>query len=149
MLLISISERLADQPDVTARLLQNPKDISCLLARCFSRDCVREFERLLTEHLEIGANLITALRDGNKNADQLDKDWYINAEKIARTLNRMNRCYDFCEWKNMMFTHLDLTKKEVAAQLAGKYKLGIEAFAAVEKEAIRMADMLTAGMTNR
>jgi hypothetical protein len=46
----------------------------------------------------------------------------------------------------MMFTHLDLTKKEVAARLAKKYSDDIKAFAAVEKEAICMADMLTCGI---
>jgi aromatic ring hydroxylase len=149
MLLISIAGHLDDQAEVTARLLRNPKDISCLFARYFSRDCVAEFEQLLTEHLQIGAELITALRDKSKTAEKLDKDWYINAEKIARTLNCMNRCYDFCEWKEMMFTHLDLTKKEVAARLNGEYKRDIEAFAAVEKEAISMADMLTCGLVKR
>jgi hypothetical protein len=46
----------------------------------------------------------------------------------------------------MLFMHLDLTKKEVAARLAKKYKEDIEAFAAVEKEAISMADMFTCGI---
>ena len=152
LLLISIDERLEDQSDTAERLLRNPKDIACIFAKYFPKNCVCEVECLLTEHLNIGAELITALRnerDGNhsdKNSNELDKSWYINAEKIAKALHCMNRCYDFCEWKEMMFTHLDLTKKEVAARLAKKYKKDIEAFAAVEKEAICMADMLTCGI---
>lgn len=146
LLLISIAERLDDQADTTARLLQNPEDIANIFARYFPRQCVNEVERLLTEHLQIGAELITALRDGSKNADELDKSWYINAEKMAKAFNCMNPCYDYCEFKDMLFTHLDLTKKEVAARLAKKYKKDIEAFAEVEKEAICMADMLTCGI---
>ncbi|MCL2633917.1 MAG: acetylglutamate kinase [Oscillospiraceae bacterium] len=146
LLLISIAEKLDDQSDTAARLLQNPKDIACIFKKYFPHDCACEVERLLTEHLNIGAELITALRDGSKNADELDKSWYINAEKMAKALHCMNPCYEFCEWKKMLFTHLDLTKTEVAARLAKKYKKDIEAFAAVEKEAISMADMLTCGI---
>jgi len=146
LLLVSIAERLPDQDETAARLLRNPKDIACIFAKYFPRDCVCQVENLLTEHLQIGAELITALRDGNPKADELDKNWYINAEKMAKALHCMNPCYDFCEWKNMLFMHLDLTKKEVAARLAKKYKQDIEAFSAVEKEAIRMADMLTCGI---
>ena len=146
MVLISIAERLDDQSDTVARLLQNPKDIACIFAKYFQSDCVCEIECLLTEHLNIGAELITALRDRSKNAGELDKSWYINAEKIAKALHCMNRCYNPCEWKKMMFMHLDLTKKEVAARLAKKYKEDIKAFAEVEKEAICMADMLTCGI---
>jgi hypothetical protein len=145
LLLISIAERLEDQSDTAARLLQNPRDIACIFD-CFFSCKTGEVEKLLTEHLQIGAELITALRDSSKNAGELDKEWYINAEKIARALHCMNSCYDFCEWKEMMFTHLDLTKKEVAARLAKKYKDDIKAFAAVEKEVICMADMLTCGI---
>jgi hypothetical protein len=145
MLLISIAERLDDEADVTARLLQNPADIADVFARFFSYH-VCEVEALLTEHLQIGAELITALRDGSSNADELDKSWYINAEKMAKALNRMNPCYNFYDWKQMLFTHLDLTKEEVAARLAKKYKKDIAAFDAVEKEAILMADMLSCGI---
>jgi len=147
MLLISIAERLADQADVTARLLRNPADIACIFAKFFSCH-VSEVEQLLTEHLQIGAELITALRDGSSNAAELDKSWYINAEQMAKALHCMNQCYDFCEIRAMLFTHLDLTKKEVAARLAKKYKEDIAAFAAVEKEAINMADMLTCGIAD-
>jgi hypothetical protein len=149
LLLISIAQRLDDESQTAARLLRNPKDIACIFAKFFPHDCVCEVECLLTEHLQIGAELINALRDSSKNADKLNKDWYINAEKIAKALHCMNPCYDFCEWKEMMFTHLDLTKNEVAARLAKKYKKDIEAFADVEREAICMADMLTCGIVKR
>jgi hypothetical protein len=146
MLVISIAERLSDQADTTARLLRNPKDIACIFARYFSHVHVAEVERLLTEHLQIAAELVTALRDGDSKAAELDKNWYINAEQMAKALHIMNPCYDFYESRQMLFMHLDLTKKEVAARLAKKYKEDIEAFAAVEKEAISMADMFTCGI---
>jgi hypothetical protein len=146
LLLISIAERLDDQSETTARLLQNPGDIANIFARYFTRKSVGEVEQLLTEHLQIGAELITALRDGDNSAGELDKNWYINAEKMAKAFNCMNPCYDYCEFKDMLFTHLDLTKKEVAARLAKEYKNDIAAFSEVEREAINMADMMTRGI---
>jgi len=49
----------------------------------------------------------------------------------------------------MLYTHLDLTTDEVSKRLAGKYKEDIEAFDAVEREAVMMADVFTEGIVNQ
>ena len=64
MLLISIAERLADENEVTARLLQNPADIAKIFGKYYGQEAAQTIAQLLTEHLAIGKDLITALRDG-------------------------------------------------------------------------------------
>lgn len=147
MLLISIAEKLADYNDVAGRLLQNPNDIAKIFADYYTTNTSRQIEQLLTEHLQIGAKLITALRDGEKEeAESLDREWYINADKIANALSGINPYYDNYELRKMLYTHLDLTKQEVAMRLANNYAEDIKAFDAVEKEALLMTDFFTAGI---
>jgi len=147
MLLISIAERLADLPEVTDRLMQNPADIAEVFERFYSAEVTEPVEALLTEHLKIGAELITALRDNQKErAAELTKLWYANADDTAKAFSALNPYYDFDMLVEMLHTHLDLTIAEVAAHLAGKYKESIDEFDEVEREAVAMADMFSSGI---
>ena len=147
MLLISIAERLKDQDAVTARLLQNPKDIANIFANFYNADTAYAIEQLLTEHLQIGADLITALRDGKTaKAENLKRKWYANADKMADAFSGINPYYNRDEVRKMLYTHLDLTTKEVAMRLAGNYPEDIKAFDEVEQEALSMADYFSSGI---
>lgn len=147
MLLISIAERLKDQKDVTDRLLQNPNDIADVFRKYYSNDIAELIARLLNEHLQIGAELITALRDGKKEeADRLNKKWFENADKMAMAFSSINPYYKFKEVRQMLYEHLNLTTQEVAMRLAGNYPADIEAFNKVEKEVLSMADYFTSGI---
>jgi len=147
MLIISIAQRLADQDDVTARLLQNPNDIANIFAKYYGRDTAAVIARLLTEHLEIGSALIIALRDGQKEkADNLKRQWYANAYKMADAFSGINPYYDREELRKMLYKHLDLTTQEVSMRLAGNYPADIKAFDLVEREALSMADFFSYGI---
>jgi len=147
MLLISIAHRLSDLGAVTARLMQNPDDIAEIFARYYSPDTAAAISRLLTEHLQIGSQLITDLRDGNTaGADALTRQWYINADKMADAFAGINPYYDRREMRDMLHRHLELTTQEVAARLAGDFSADIKAFDAVEEEALGMADLFSAGI---
>lgn len=147
MLIISIAERLKDQKEVTGRLLQNPDDLAAIFANYYSRDTAGKISQLLTEHLQIGAELITALRDGKTaEANALNGRWYANADKMAEAFSSINPFYDREELRKMLYTHLDLTRQEAAARLAGNYQSDIDAFGRVEKEVLTMADYFTSGL---
>ena len=147
MVLISIADRLRDQDATTARLLQNPKDIASIYAQFFGQDAANKIEMLLTEHLQIGGKLMTALRDKKTaEADYLTQQWYVNADKMADAFSSINPRYNREELRKMLHEHLRLTTDEVAMRLAGNYPQDIEAFDKVEKEALNMADFFTAGL---
>ena len=147
MLLISIAERLKDQPEVTERILRNPYDIAKIYADYYPADTAKTIAELLTEHLQIGAELITALRDKKSaEADHLNHEWYINADKMADAFGSINPFYNSDELREMLYTHLELTTEEVKMRLAGNYKADIEAFDKVEKEALSMADYFAHGI---
>jgi len=147
MLLISIADRLNDQSYVTDRLLENPKDIADIFAVYYGKDVANTIDQLLTEHLKIGANLITALRDGkNEEANILKQQWYQNADKMADAFSGINPYYRREEVRQMLYRHLDLTTQEVAMRLAANYSADIKAFGQVEKEALEMADYFSSGI---
>jgi len=147
MLLISIAQRLKDQNDVTNRLLQNPNDIARIFANYYSENISKTISQLLTEHLEIGAALITALRDGKtSDADNLNRQWYINADKMAEAFSNINPYYNIDTMRKMLYAHLQLTTQEVSMRLAENYIADIKAFNDVEKEAMSMADYFSSGI---
>lgn len=146
MFLISTVERLRDQNPVTARLMQNPADLATVFAGYFNPDAVKTIEKLLTEHLQIGGALITALRDGKAAAEVLKKQWYQNADMMADAFASVSPYFERGELRKMLYSHLDLTTREVLARLSGNYMADINAFDQVEKEALMMADYFTHGI---
>jgi len=147
MLLISIAERLNDLDAVTARLMQNPNDIAKIFADYYTPDVAQTITQLLTEHLQIGAELITALRDADAaRAEELNRQWYINADKMATAFSGISPYYGMKDMQEMLYRHLDLTKDEVAMRLSHNYPADIEAFGKVEEEALMMADIFSSGL---
>jgi len=141
LVLISIAERLPDQAATVARLMQNPRDIAKNFEPYFSADFVRKITQLLTEHLQIGGDLITALRDEKSaEAADLNRRWYANADKMSEAFAATSPNYKHSEVRDMFYRHLELTTAEVNARLAKKYADDIAAFAKVEREALMMAD---------
>jgi len=147
LFLISTAERLHDLTDTTARLMQNPKDIAKVFSPYYPANVTDKMAKLITEHLQIGGDLITALRDKKSNeANDLNRRWYANATEMANFFAEINPHYKLNEMQEMFHRHLDLTTNEVAARLAGRYKDDIDAFGKVEREALMMADYFSQGI---
>ena len=147
MLLLSIAERLPDETEVTSRLLENPYDIGDIFGRYYGLDAAKQIAALLTEHLQIGAKLITALRDKETDtANELTKQWYDNAGRMAKAFSALNLNYHYEALLKMLNTHLKLTTKEVQMRLEKHYAADIAAFDQVEKEALMMADYFSEGL---
>jgi len=147
LLLISIAQRLQDETDVASRLLENPYDIAEIFARYYPPAVTKQIASLLTEHLQIGAKLITALRDQETTqADELTRAWYRNAEQMSAAFSALTPHYTYDALREMFDTHLALTTKEVQMHLLGNYPADIAAFGQVEKEALRMADYFSYGL---
>ncbi len=147
-LIISITAALPDESDVTWRLLMNPGQIAALFAPKFGADAAAEISRLLTEHLAIGAELIHAAQNGDAAAfEDANTRWYQNADQIAAALGGLG--YGESEMRAMLYRHLDLTKEEVSRRIAGEYPQEIAVFDEIERQALQMADMLTAGILDK
>ena len=147
MLIISIVERLADAPEVANRLLENPYDIASIFGRYYSKDVADLIQKLLTEHLQIGAAIITAARDENQEeVDRLNIMWYENADEMADAFSSINPYYNREMVQQMLYQHLSLLTEELNKRIMGYYNEDIDAFNEGEREAMAMADYFVTGI---
>ena len=150
MLLISIAENLKDLDATEARLLQNPRDIANIFKIYYGDDIANQIQKLLTEHLTIGKNLIVALKNGNKEeAARLNTNWYRNADEMAEAFSRINPFYPKEEVRRMLYEHLRLTTNEVNARLSGKYAEDINAYDLIQKEILMMSHFFVDGIVKQ
>lgn len=150
MLLISIAENLKDLEATQARLLRNPKDIANVFKPYYGINVANQIERLLTEHLVIGKNLIVALKNNNqKEAMELNKKWYQNADDMAEAFSSINPFYPKEEIQKMLYEHLRLTTDEVNARLKGNYVADINAYDMVQKKILKMSRFFVNGIVRQ
>lgn len=150
MLLISIAESLNDLEPTKARLLENPKNIADVFRTYYGNNIANTIQKLLTEHLVIGADLITALKNGNqKLADELNSKWYKNADDMAVAFSSINPFYPRETVRKMLYAHLKLTTDEVSARLKKDYSTDIKAFDMVQKEILEMSKFFVDGIVKQ
>jgi hypothetical protein len=139
-----------DLPDlkyVTQRLLRNPVDFANELQQFYGNQIAMQFEKLLTEHLLIAAQLVNAAKAGDtEQVNALRKKWYANANEIACFLAEINPYWDAGIWRNLLFDHLQMTENEAVFMLNGQYERSIEEYDAIQAEALQMADVMTRGI---
>lgn len=145
--ILSIVFDLPDLDLVTNRLLRNPKDFEALLMPLYGDSAASRFEELLTSHLTIAAQLVSAAKAGDaRAAADVEQMWYANADEIAVFLGRINPYWSMQQWQTMLYEHLALTKTEAVNILTGKYAECISVFDQIEMQALEMADVMTYGI---
>lgn len=150
MLLISIAESLGDLDATQTRLLQNPMDVANIFRKYYGDNVATIIQKLLTEHLVIGAELITALKNENQSlAQELNTKWYKNADDMAEAFNSINPFYPKETVRHMLYEHLKLTTDEVANRLKKDYVADIKAYDMVQKEILNMSEFFVNGIVKQ
>ena len=145
--ILSIVFDLPDADVVTNRLLSNPGDFANLLTPYIGKNNATMFDKLLTSHLVIASQLVKAAKAGDTSvADNYEKQWYANADEIARFLSSVNPKWSESKWKNMLYEHLAETKSEAVNMLQKNYQASINDFASIEPEALEMAEYMYQGL---
>lgn len=147
LLIISILSNLNDLDATQTRLLRNPVDMGALFGKFYGPTVQKTVADLFTEHLVIGAQLITAFKNNDTaSINKLNPLWYKNADEIAKAFSNFNPYYKEQEIKDMLYMHLDLTKNEVSLRLKGNYVEDVNNFDIIEKQALEMADYFSSGI---
>lgn len=148
-----ISGIVFNSPDLAVsktRLLRNPEDFAAVLSPFYGRVAAMRFAGLFTEHLTIAAELVTAAKEGkSQEAAELEKRWYDNADSIAEFLSSINPHWSMQEWKEMLYSHLDMTKQEATDFITENYAASVAVFEQIEAEALEMADKMTEGIVRQ
>ena len=150
MYLMSAVADNADQQAVEERLLETADEITDVFARYLPIATTRQLRNLLTEHIEIGGQIIQALKAKNmSDYDALVQEWYRNANQMAALFASHNPYFESRETRNMLLNHLDLTREEIEQQVNGEYEQSIDVFRDVEQQALAMADYFARGLLAR
>lgn len=145
--IISTAADLGDLDPVTKRLLRNPGDFARVLARFYGGTIANEFKDLFTQHLLIAADLVNAAKKGDTDAaDAARRKWYANADDLSAFLGQINPYWSVARWKEMFYSHLQMTEKEAILRLEGSYAEDIQIYDRIEAEALSMADEMSFGM---
>lgn len=147
MAITAVVFKVPDLKFVLARLLRNATDMGNALRPYYGDKIADEYRDLISEHLMVAADLVTAAVNGEtEKAEQKEADWYRNADKIAEFLHRINPYYDQEAFRKMLYTHLALTKLEAVCMIQKNFELEVHVFDQIEAEALMMADMLSDGI---
>ena len=129
------------------RLLQNPGDMAAALKPYYG-DQADVLGGLITDHLTIAAELLTAAKNGDTAGfNDAKTRWYANAHDIAVQMNKMNpQFWPLAETEQMWDVHLDATLDEATANLSGQYTAEVAAYDKVHDLALEMADFFSNGV---
>lgn len=150
LFLISVAENLGDLEVTKSRLFENPKDIANVFCPYYGTTIANAIQKLLTEHLQIGGDLIVALKNRNQQlVAELNRKWYQNAENMANAFSKINPFYPKEEIRIMLFRHLKLTTDEILARLRKDYVADIQAYDLVQNEILKMTNFFVTGIVKQ
>jgi len=148
--IVSMVFNLPDVELVTQRLLRNPDDFGDVLVPFYGSQTAARFSALLRSHLVIAADLVNAAKAGdNIAAAEAERIWYDNARDIASFLSGINPYWPREEWEELLFDHLAMVKDEAVLMLTGDYQREIDLYDDMERNAMRMADVMTDGIVKQ
>ncbi len=149
--IISLTTGSPDTNATVARLLQNQTDIGNAIKPFYGRAAGNALTQLLRQHILIAADLIGAAKAGDqaKLADAQAR-WQANADEIAAFLNKANpHAWKLGAMRAMLHEHLKLTTQEAVARLTGDWAADVAAYDEIHRQALHMADMLSAGIVKQ
>lgn len=150
MLIQSIAFSSPNEDAVTNRLLQNLKDFKTALRPFYGEENGEWFEDLMTERFTIGKELFRNIKAGNISAaDDAERRWYQNADRIAEFLGNLNPNWSVQDWKKMLYDDLAMLKVEASDMISGDYDDSIYIFGNIEQEAMKMADTMAWGIVRQ
>lgn len=145
--IVSAVAGLEDKDAVLARLLRNQQDIGNAIKPYYGEEAGNKLAALLTEHIQIAGKLLEALKSNNQaEADKLNKEWYRNADDIAKFLSGINPNWQYQEMKAMWEQHLKFVADQAGARLTKNWDADIAAYDKGQDHLMKLADMLAIGI---
>ena len=146
-----IVSAVADSPDTdktAERLLRNQEDIGNAMKPFYGNEAGDKLTALLKEHILTAAEIIKEAKAGN-STETAEKKWFSNADEISAFLSKANPNWPENVLKDMLYSHLTLTKEEAVARLTKDYTADIAAYEKVHKQALEMSDALSGGIVKQ
>lgn len=144
--IVSTLAGLPDAPAALARLMHNQDEIGAVFARCFGMPTGQAVARLLREHIRLAGVVVDEARRGDpKRLGGAQIGWRANAAEIANALGPLLNISTQALY-TMLLQHLDLTTREVTLRIQRRWPDDVVNFDEILRQALMMADALTAGI---
>ncbi|WP_337100705.1 glycosyltransferase [Paenibacillus sp. YIM B09110] len=148
--IVSTLAGVGDQEQVLARLLRNQKDIGDAFKPYYGEAAGTKLTELLTEHIVLAGKLLDALKSGkSEEAAAYNKQWYQNADDIAKFLSAANPNWSYKEMKDDLDTHLKLLTEDISARMNKDWNASVAAFDKGENHMAMFGDKLVAGVVKQ
>ncbi|MDR6552548.1 glycosyltransferase [Paenibacillus qinlingensis] len=145
--IVSALAGVEDQKDVLARLLKNQQDIGDAIKPYYGDAAGNKLADLLREHIQLAGGVVDAAKAGNQaDLAKFNKEWYRNADDLAKFLSGANPNWSQKEQQDMLYGHLKLITEQVTARLKKDWNADILAYDKGEDHMIMYADMLSDGI---
>ncbi|KRF02441.1 glycosyltransferase [Paenibacillus sp. Soil766] len=145
--IVSAVAGLEDQKDVLARLLKNQQDIGDAIKPYYGDAAGNKLAELLREHILLAGGVLDAAKAGNQaELAKVNKEWYRNADDIAKFLSAANPNWSQKEQQDMLYAHLQLVTDQVTSRLKKDWKADILASDKNSDHMTMYADMLSDGI---
>ncbi|MEH6965758.1 glycosyltransferase [Priestia megaterium] len=139
-----------DQKQVLTRLLKNQEDIGNAVKPIYGEKAGNRLTDLLKEHIVIAGKIVDAAKAGKKVlVNQLNKEWYRNADDIAAFLSQANPYLKNEDLKKLLYMHLKLVTNDLSASLEKDWEARIVAIDEGVSHIILMADTISAGVVKQ
>ncbi|MEK3883663.1 glycosyltransferase [Paenibacillus sp. PL2-23] len=148
--IVSALADLEDQQAVLDRLMKNQQDIGDAIKPYYGEDAGNKLAELLKEHIALAGKVVAAAEAGNQaEFNKANKEWYRNADDIAKFLSGANPNWAMKDLQNMLYVHLQLLTEQTKARLAKDWKGEIAAYDKGVDHLIMLADVLTQGIVKQ
>ncbi|QGR00382.1 glycosyltransferase [Paenibacillus psychroresistens] len=145
--IVSAVAGLDDQAKVLARLLKNQQDIGDAIKPYYGEAAGNKLAELLKEHILLAGKIVDAAKTGNQaDVEKYNKDWYRNADDLAKFLSSANPYWSEKVLKELLYMHLQLVTDAATARIKKDWDADIEAFDKGEAHITVLADTLTKGI---
>jgi hypothetical protein len=139
-----------DKDKVLARLLRNQQDIGNAVKPYYGEEAGNKLAELLKEHIVIAGKLVDALAKNMKaEADKQNKEWFRNADDIARFLSSANPNWPMKELQKLLYVHLQMLTDAVSARIAQDTAAEIDAFDRGFEHILVLSDTLSNGIVKQ
>ncbi len=145
--ILSMVQSLPQAEVYTQRLLRNPVDFAEALEPFYGEEAAQKFGQLLSQHLTLAAEIVSAAIAGDNNAmTDADRRWHENADEIAATLASINPYWNQEDWMAMLYEHLDNVSMYADTLMSGDYAANVNAFDQMLDQVLDMGDMMADGI---
>lgn len=139
-----------DQKQVLTRLLKNQEDIGNAIKPVYGEQAGNKLTDLLKEHIIIAGKIVDAATAGKKTlVNQLNKEWYRNADDIATFLSNANPYLKNEYLKKLLYMHLKLVTKDLSTSLSKDWNGRIASIDEGISHIILMADTISMGVVKQ